>query len=60
MAIKVSKISKTEYRVGNKVVYEDTEGRLIARTELTQPEANAFYNFVGRRKLTTLQKTQHV
>ena len=58
MAIHIKKISDIEYRVGEKIVYEDTDGRLIARTELTTEEANAFYNFVGRRSLNTLSKSK--
>lgn len=57
MAIHVKKISETEYRVGNKIIYTDMDGRLISRTELTQQEANAFYNFVGTRKMETIYKS---
>lgn len=59
MSIYVKKISDKNYRVGNKIVYEDMEGRLIAVTELTTAEMEAFYNFVGRKGLHTLKKLKY-
>lgn len=54
--ILVKKISDKNYRVGNKIVYEDMEGSLIAVTELTTQEKEAFYNFIGHKKPETLSK----
>lgn len=56
MKVVVRQISETEYRVGNKVVYKDSEDRLVSRTELTEDEANAFYNYIGKRNLSNVMK----
>ena len=49
MAIQVRKVAEKTWRVGEKVVYEDMEGNLIARTELTDLEKEAFYRKLPRR-----------
>lgn len=56
MAIFVKKINDKNYRVGNKIVYEDIDGCLIAVTELTTQEKEAFYNFIGTKSSHTLRK----
>ena len=55
MAILVKKVSDKNYRVGNKIVYEDMEGDLISITELTTTEKEAFYNFIGHRSIDAIR-----
>lgn len=49
MAIQVKKVSDKSWRVGSKVVYEDLDGALVAVTELTTAEKEAFYEKLPRR-----------
>lgn len=49
MDILVRKVSEKSWRVGNKVVYEDLDGDLIAVTELTTEEKEAFYKKLPKR-----------
>ena len=60
MAIIVKKVSDKNYRVGNKIVYEDMGGNLIAITELSTAEKEAFYNFIGHRSMVTMHKVQAI
>lgn len=48
MAITVKKVSDKTFRVGNKVVYEDMEGNLVAVSELTVRETEALHNFLPK------------
>jgi len=49
MAIQVKKVCDKTWRVGSKVVYEDLDGTLVAVTELTQKEKEAFYKKLPKR-----------
>lgn len=48
MSITVKKVTDKSFRVGNKVVYEDMEGNLIAVSELTVKETEALHNFLPK------------
>lgn len=46
MSIKIEPITDHEvYHVNGKEIYKDTNGKWIARHELTQQERNAFNNY---------------
>ena len=46
--IRVRKVNDKNWRVGDKLVYEDMDGDLIAKVELTELEKEAFYKHLGR------------
>lgn len=56
MKILVKKLSNGNFRVGDKILYEDMEGRIVSYTELTTEEKEAFYNFIGHKKPETIAK----
>lgn len=48
MPVQVKKVSDKTFRVGNKVVYEDMEGNLVAVSQLTVKETEALHNFLPK------------
>jgi len=47
MSIKINKISQNTYKVNNKEIIEDFDGRLYSRFELTPSEEKALLNFIN-------------